>query len=46
MVKMHLREMGCEYTAVFQNFTSEAPESQGILIYVQWQNVNFTIGNS
>lgn len=29
------REMGWEYTAV-QNFASEAPESQGILIYVQW----------
>lgn len=33
---MCLREMGWEYTAVFQNFASEAPEDQGILIYVQW----------
>lgn len=29
-------EMGWEYTAVFQNLTSEAPEGQGILIYVPW----------
>lgn len=46
VVKTSSREMGWEYTAVFQNFTSEAPKGQGILIYVRWQNVNFTIGNS